>query len=786
MEYHQLLAFTDKTAKSLGQATSDQNTKSLASRILGISASAAATGLAYLFTDTGGDTNLLNVVAYGLMTRSGFTTADRITGAIAPHRKDKDHDIRTQIHSKMNDIGHVIQNLSIGGIQTTEENLPEEYQETLSVMRKALDQDGSFLSQTLKAGKQSAGEFIDDIFVSLKTSRVTQATTAALATYLIWSSYQGDSSAADLSSEENTTASTEQIKTGHAELDALLEMNASAAADIPPPPEPESDYSCHTDFKFTPDGLFEEYKHCIFGPLVEDQASNIVSGTEFVTQQKIMPHLDNITQKVFNIPIHANEESIFFESARDTIKPTADVLLVLNWLQNITHAFLGTYAAKKGWNVGFEGYNETFSFMNPLYDITHRTVHAPFRVASSVLSSFGINAPFLPEPSIPVHEHLYRLVEPGKESLHHIKPFRTKDLDDSPGIAANGAQVAIKLGGFKQQFNLTDHRLATTKTALNALDIKLKHMDEKIGVETPWQRAMMSFHLKGVQNAINDFEQTRDPITLKQNLKPHLGMLSGFELRQTGRAQIFNALTGQQMDVRTEKVLTREANIAYGKEKRFAGRMRSTAHLVGQDDKQATLGSLTWANISLAANHIADKTIGTLRNIQRGSNYIGNRPVLNYGLKISTAALIGADIVGVLPENEVAEYLTATLGGATGIAATSGSFVIFNSGEDIILIHTAMMATLISGGAVSALAIKNGIAPATAASAENIREKWNKLDMIKASQAAKECMRSTSGRIDENIRNASSKTASTMQRPANAFIHVPKSRYHQPENELTI
>lgn len=785
-EYYKTLAFTGLSAESMKRAAEDQNTKSIASYALGIGASAASTGLAYLFTNTGGDTNLLNVIAYGLMARSGFTTLDRALNGVLPNRKDKDQDMRMQIFGQMDNIGNIVQNMSVMGIQVEEEFLEDHHQETLSVMRKALRQDGSFGAQALNAAKESGGEFIDDIKNSFRDSQVTRLATIGTAGYLVYSSLQGDNTPAQIAADALSSAPlNSSLGMG---LEDFLSADAVELAQIPRPEE--INFSCHTDVKVTLRGAIEAYKHCIFGTLVEDQASNIVSGTDYAIQNKIIEMIANDKVNAFmvdhfGVAINGNENSVFTEAARAAVKPVAGSLMVINFLQNITHAGLWSYSGKKGWDVGFNGYKESFSFINPLLDIGRRAVRAPFTAVSAALSHVGVNVPFLPEPPKSVHDNLYRLLSQS-DGMPHIKLFEFRELEDSQSISNDIADISMKLGGFKQKFTLRDENLNAAQNAVDTLDIKLRHVGQKIGVAKPWHQAMLRTHLDGLKNTLNNFENNGDALAFTKGLEKHLGMLSGFELRQTGSAEIFNALTGKDMDERTERVLSREANIAYGREERLAGRAESTMHLIGADDKQASIGSVAWAGVSILGNQAWDKTIIATRNAQRVSNYIGNRPVLNYGIKGGVTALIGADAIGILPENAAAEYLTSTLGTSFGAAATGGSFVIFNSGEDVLLVHTTMMSALITTGAVSAIALKKGIAPSAMASAEALREKWPALDIISGAEAIKEFTRKNVSMIGEKLHAKSLYLTPDLQDSFEDVVSIPQSRYNTTnENDIS-
>ncbi len=790
-EYHKLLAFTDLTAKNMKAAAADQNSQSLLRRMAGVSAGLASTGLAYLFTDTGGDLNLLNTISYGLMARSGFSTLDKVLDGVMPGRKDQNQDLRNMIHTKMDSITNTVQSLSLAGVYVDEEHLEDHHQDTLSVMRKALRQDGSFLTQTLDAGKESGGEFIDDIFNALRDSKVTQAATVAMIGGLFWASLRGDSSTATeaVNAALDTASNTPDVAQGAAKfgLSEFLEADPSEFANIPRPPE--IDFSCHMDFKVSFQGAVEAYKHCIFGTLVQDQASNIVSGTDFVIQKKIMnimahDMVNAFTEQKFGVSINGNEDNVFTKAARAAVKPTSKALMIINALQNITHAGLWSYSGKKGWDVGFSGYEESFSFIKPISNIVRRAVRAPFSAISTALHGVGVSLPLLPEASKSVHDHLYSLVN-SSEPMKNVKPFRVSDVEDEAGIVADLAHISMKVGGFKQKFDLTDQGLRSGKEALDALDIKVRHLGKNLGVYSFWHHAMIRTHLDGVRNALNDFEHSGDVTKLKQGLKAYLGPLSGFEIRQTGQSQVFNALTGQDMSERTERVLKREANIAYGRESRLMARVNHTTHLMGVDitdnNKKPTLGSMSGAGVFLAGNHVFDKTILASRNVQRGVNFIGNRPVVNYSLKCGAALLVGGDAFGLLPEKGIAEGVTSWLGTAYGVGATGASFVVFNSGEDVVFVHSTFMSALITAGAVSALGAKKVVAPSLMTSAEELRENWGSFDVISGAEAVKYKTAEYADSLGQKIHKGSSKSAFLVQRGLKRSLRVPKSRYSETE-----
>lgn len=786
-EYYKTLAFTEMAAGSLQDAAKDQNTHSIASRMLSIGKGAAATGLAYLFTDTGGDTNLLNVIAYGMMAKSGFSTLDRLLDAGLPSRQDKDQDLRIEIYSKMENLRDAVQNMSVSGVHIDEDYLEDHHQDTLSVMRKAFGQDGSFGAQALQAGKESGGEFIDDIKNSFRDSAVTQIATVGTAGYLIYSSLQGDTTPAQAAAEALSSVPVDEgIGMG---LEDFLSADAEELDAIPRPEE--IDFSCHTDLKVSLSGAIQAYKHCIFGTLVEDQASNIVSGTDYVVQRKIIDMIahDKVNAFMndhFGMQINGNNNSIFTSAARAAVKPVSGALMVMNFLQNITHAGLWAYSAKKGWDVGFKGYKESFSFINPLLDIGRRAVRAPFSAVAGALDSVGVKVPFLPDPPRSVHDNLFRMVDQG-DGLGHIKPFKVADIEDSEGVAKDIADLSVRIGGFKQRLDISEDSITAAQEAVDALDIKLRHMGQKIGVYEPWHHAMVRSHLDGVKEALNDFEESGDVRAFKTDLKEHLGILSGFEIRQIGTADVFNALSVEDMDDRTARVLSREANITYGREERLAGRVRNTMHLIGADDETATLGNVARSGASILGNQAWDKMVWASRNLQRGAHYVEDRPVLNFGIKGAAAALIGADAVGILPENAVAEYATSALGSVYGGAATGGSFVVFNSGEDVLLVHTTMMSMLITAGALSAIAVKKGVEPSALSSAEALREKWPSLDVLSGLDDIKDFSSKNVRIIGDQLYEKSMRAGPNIQGGFDSFINVPRSKYDNDEqNDISL
>lgn len=786
LEYYKTLAFTDMAAGSLQDAAKDQNTYSIASRLISIGTGAAATGLAYLFTDTGGDTNLLNVIAYGMMAKSGFSTLDKILDAGLPSRQDKDQDLRIEIYSKMENLRHALHTTSVSGIHIDEAYLDDHHHDTLSVMRKPLGQDGSFGAQTLQAGKESGGEFIADIKNSFRDSAVTQIATVGTAGYLIYSSLQGDTTPAQAAADVLSSVPAEDgIGMG---LEDFLGADAEELEVIPQPEE--IDFSCHTDLKVSLSGAIQAYKHCIFGTLVEDQASNIISGTDYVLQRKMIDmiahdRVNSFMSDHFGMQISGNDNSIFTSAARAAVKPVSGALMILNFLQNITHAGLWAYSAKKGWDVGFKGYRESFNFLNPILDIGRRAVRAPFAAVAGALDRVGVRVPFLPDPPRSVHDHLFRLINQS-EGLGHIKPFKLADIDDRQGVTEDIAELAITVGGFKQRLDVSGERISTANASVDALDVKLRHMGQKIGVYEPWHHSMIRTHLDGVKNTLKRFEKSGDMDALKTGLEEHLGMLSGFEMRQIGVSDVFNALSVEHMDERTARVLSREANIAYGREERLAGRVRNTMHLIGADDKKPTLGSVARSGASILGNQALDKVVWASRSVQRGAHYIGDRPVLNYSLKGTAAALVGADALGILPENAVTEYMASALGSAYGGAATGGSFVVFNSGEDVLLVHTTMMSALITVGALSAIAMKKGVEPSTMASAEALREKWPSLDVLSGIKDIQGFSTKNIKNVGEKLDKASHRYGSAMQGRFSSIVRVPKSNYSDIDNEMSL
>ncbi len=831
-EYYELLSFTNISAESMKTAAGDQNNHSLSSRFLGISTAAASTGLAYLFTDTTpeiqgspNNINLLNIAAYALMARSSFKTLDRALDAIAsintgsvradrilekllPGRKDQDRDIRAEIYTKMDSIGAALQSISITGIEINEEHLPEHYQKTISIMRKSLGQDGSLIAQAMDAAMEGGGEFVDDIKNSLRDSRVTQISTAALASYMIWLSAKGDTSVTQAVSESLGNSADQTQFLDDLGFDSFLAQGPSEFEDAPRPPPTENPFSCHMDFGEVKNntgegtGVYDWYKHCVFGTLVGDQALAIVDGTEYVYRK-----VAGFTQGLFELSTHDNQGSLFTESARQAIKPITAYLMVVNWLQNITHAGLWNFSFKTGWDIGYEGYEESVSFLKPLGDFGRRILLAPAKAVSAVFSSLGISPAFLPEPapSRSVHDSLYKLVA-DSNTFRDMGHFRTADIDDRSGIAHDLADISMKIGQFKHRkdvkflsrdgatklahdaadiiggirvkFNLTDQNLAAAKDALDDLEIKLDHMAPKIGVGTPWYHAMIRYHLHGVRQALTSFEKNGNAIALKDSLEEHLSLLSGFQLREIGTADIFNALTGQEMQERAQRIAKREAGIAIGREQRLTARINNAMHLVGADEKKATFGSVAWAMISLGANHVWDKTMWSLRNAQRSANYITNRPILNYGTKAGIAVLLAADFMGLVPAESLPGEATKALGLGYAGAATGGSFLVFNSGEDILLIHTTAMTALITAGATSAIALHKGIAPGAMASAEALREKWSKADIITAVDAASMFSGRTVRLIGHEMAQHSERNAPRLQKALRlAGGCPPKSRY---------
>ena len=78
---------------------------------------------------------------------------------------------------------------------------------------------------------------------------------------------------------------------------------------------------------------------------------------------------------------------------------------------------------------------------------------------------------------------------------------------------------------------------------------------------------------------------------------------------------------------------------------------------------------------------------------------------------------------GVLPETDIAEFSAAAAGTTAGALSTLAAFLVFNSGEDVALVHTAMVTGIITVTATGAIMYHKGITPGTMQIVEEIRER---------------------------------------------------------------
>ena len=423
------------------------------------------------------------------------------------------------------------------------------------------------------------------------------------------------------------------------------------------PEEAKTSQSWHWDM-----GPFGLYKHYMY--------DNAVVGPA----QTMMDWVRMSIQGVYDATgIDINPDPAFSQAAEETSKALADQLFKVNLFQNFSHAAFWMYMSSRGFNHGFKGSKRVFELLSPLTDMGYSaliqaTDIATFNKRTKLSGMLGGNTT---QPKTQ-HETLHALGEAAQAREAFIPPtLKKKGLSFDFQVCAEHAQGMID--------------------ALQEFDTVLEHIADKIGIEDAWYQKFLQEKIKQATASFKQFRIDQNEARLKNALDEPLTDIVGAQIRHTGQTNIAT------IDDKTKSRLCSTANATYGRMKR--------AHKI--ENSKSTLVQ--------AGTGLWDSLVRTARVAQSYSNLRAVKPAV-IATAGALAASVGLDMAGY--ENSIASALSAFAGTLTSSAVTTGTFLVYNFGEDVLGVHVGSGAALLGAGALTGHLYRKTVKPVTLAALE--------------------------------------------------------------------
>lgn len=578
----------------------------------------------------------------------------------------------------------VLSNPDISDVSMREDLLPAEQQATLKLLRQTTHQNGSFLEQGKNVAWNVTAGFVNDLtaFYREHPKKAIAATIciSALTIYLKSLYNVGINASMDPS---------------------FLEAGAGAVAldgsIIPVAVQGEvvtENQVCHMDLN-----VIGMYKHCLTNVYVTQPAQQTMFGLQ-----------DAITSAGHYAGIFIDQGAEFFKAPKTTIEWLADKYTTANLVQDLTHAGFWSTMGYSGWKHGYKDMPRLVRFLSPLAEWSQAGairsleitgVRKNLRLHERLMELSSVSRAV---PVIPTQDNAGSSFETA-ESLTDAAEARFA-LEGTLPKAIKTAMLDMKIGGIRQQFEISAKNLMPTLRALERFDAVVEHLAPQIGI-TPkqsWQQTYLRHEIQAATEALRKFQQDGDEATLKKALPAPLENVMAAQMRHQGNSSVMMSTFGREASPSEEASLN-----SLGGQRHWKQRTKANAAIYKSSPsfKQGAFvaGTGLWSCI-----------VSSYRTAREGLRSLPNKKLWTSAIASICTTAAAIDINGGVKNlgasfNQAADSVSYATSEALSAAVTTASFLIFNVGQDIVQNHIAIAAVLLMGGATAKFIAKPTIAP---------------------------------------------------------------------------